>query len=133
MSSRCRLRASNRWPRSPVTLVVPQRLLDTRTGTGGWSGVLAAGQSIDIAVGGAAAIPPDAVSVALNVTVTDDDQPGFVTVYACSARVASNLNYVAGDTRANLVTVPIQADGKVCFYTNGHAAIVADIAGYVSS
>ena len=70
---------------SPVTLVVPQRLLDTRTGTGGWSGVLAAGQSIDIAVGGAAAIPADAVSVALNVTVTDNDQPGFVTVYACSA------------------------------------------------
>jgi hypothetical protein len=57
-----------------------------------------------------------------------------VTVYACSGRLplASNLNYVAGDTRANLVTVPIRADGKVCFYTNGPAAIVADIAGYVS-
>ena len=29
-------------------------------------------------------------------------------------------------------SLAIQADGKVCFYTNGHAAIVADIAGYVS-
>jgi hypothetical protein len=119
---------------SAVTLVVPQRLVDTRNGTGGWSGVLASGQSIDVPIGGAAAIPAGAVSVAFNVTVTNDDQPGFVTAYACSARVplASNLNYVAGETRANLVTVPIQADGKVCFYTNGHAAIVADIAGYVS-
>jgi hypothetical protein len=84
-------------------------------------------------VGGSAGVPPGATAAVLNVTVTDTDTPGYVTVYPCGGAVplASNLNYVAGDTRANLVAVRIGTGGKVCFFTNGHAALVADIAGYV--
>jgi hypothetical protein len=119
---------------SSLTPVVPQRLLDTRSGTGGWVGVLASGQSIDLAVGGAAGIPASATGAVLNVTITDTDVAGFVTVYPCGAAVplASNLNYVAGDTRANMVITRLGTGGKVCLYTNGHTNLIVDIAGYLS-
>jgi len=49
-----------------------------------------------------------------------------------SRPVASNLNFVAGQTVPNLVVVPVGADGKIRLY-NGSAdttQIIADIAGY---
>jgi hypothetical protein len=63
------------------------------------------------------------------------DQPetgGFVTVYPCGENVptASNLNYAAGQTIANLVTVKLGQDGNVCFYTSGSAHLIADLAAW---
>ncbi|HEX5114135.1 MAG TPA: hypothetical protein VFW65_02950, partial [Pseudonocardiaceae bacterium] len=45
--------------------------------------------------------------------------------------VASSLNYVAGQTVPNLVTVPLGADGNVDFFNHvGTVDVVADLEGY---
>jgi hypothetical protein len=117
-----------------LTTVVPTRLLDTRNGTGGWYGVLASGQTIDLTVGGVAGVPANAAAVVLNVTESDATGDGYLTVYPCGGDVplASNLNFTTGDTRANLVTVRLGTGGKVCFYSFGRAAVIADITGYLT-
>ena len=44
----------------------------------------------------------------------------------------SNLNFTAGQTVANLVIVPVGADGKIRLYNGspGTVQLIADIAGY---
>ncbi len=74
-----------------------------------------------------------AASVLLNVTVNQTTGAGgFVTVYPCGGTlpVASNLNFNGGDTVANLVSVPVGAEGKVCLYTNFRTDLIADVVGW---
>jgi hypothetical protein len=117
-----------------LTTVVPARLLDTRAGTGGWYGALGHTQAVDLAVAGRAGIPDGTTAAVLNVTVTDATGPGYLTVFPCGGAVplASNLNFMAGETRANLVTARVGSGGKVCFFSYGRAAIIADITGYLT-
>ncbi|MFE4398530.1 hypothetical protein ACFVXH_10665, partial [Kitasatospora sp. NPDC058184] len=71
-----------------------------------------------------------------NVTVTDPQVDGWLTVYPHGAAVpnTSNLNWPAGRTVSNLVTVPV-ADGKVSFHnaSGGTVHLVADLAGYYAT
>jgi hypothetical protein len=117
-----------------LTTVVPGRLLDTRSGMGGWFGALGHTQAVDLAVGGTAGVPAGATAVVLNVTVTDTQGAGYLTVYPCGGAVplASNLNFTIGQTRANLVTVQLGANGAVCFYSYSRASVIADIMGYLT-
>ncbi|MDH6137409.1 hypothetical protein P3T37_006841, partial [Kitasatospora sp. MAA4] len=114
----------------------PTRVLDTRdgTGTGGKAAAIGTGKSIGLQVAGIAGVPATGVTaVTLNVTATNTSSQGFLTVYPDGKDVptASNLNFLAGQTVPNLVTVPVGADGKVDFYNfAGTTDVVADLAGY---
>jgi hypothetical protein len=68
----------------------------------------------------------------LNVTVTEPDAPGFVTVYPCGGVIptASSINYAAGSTVANLVVAKIGSGGQVCLYSNRSTHLVVDVAGF---
>ena len=116
--------------------VSPARLLDTRESTGVFApGKVGAGSVLTLQVAGRAGVPArDVDAVTMNVTVTEPDGAGFVTVYPCDeARPgASNLNFVAGLTVPNLVTVKLSAAGTVCLYSQRFAHLVADVAGYLS-
>jgi hypothetical protein len=124
-------------------LPVPARLLDTRPGTttvdghavGG--GVVAADTVREVKVGGRANIPVDAAAVVVNVTAVEATGATFATVYACdqAVPVASNLNFVAGQTVPNLVVTRMSADGKVCIFAGpgGGAHFIADAVGYLPS
>ncbi len=81
---------------------------------------------------GRGGVPFGATAVALNVTVTGATGPGFVTVYPCLSPKpnASNLNFVAGDTVANLVVAKVDSSGKVCIYTDGATNLIADVEGF---
>src|SRR3954447_10471128 len=62
--------------------VTPQRVFDTRDGTGGRLGPVPLGQGSDVTVTGVAGVPASGVlAVALNVTVDQPNQPGYLTVY----------------------------------------------------
>ncbi|MER5635881.1 hypothetical protein ABT095_02860 [Kitasatospora sp. NPDC002227] len=116
--------------------LTPQRVLDTRTGLGRSGGdPVGAGQTVVLKVAGQGGVPATGASaVALNVTVTDTTGPGYLTAWPSgSARpVASNLNWVAGQTVPNMVVVPIGPDGTVSLYNGspGSTQLVADVAGY---
>ncbi len=114
----------------------PTRVLDTRTALVPPSSPperpVGPGQTLTLPVVGTAGVPADAQAVVLNVTATDVTTPTFVTVHPDGvATTTSNLNVVPGDTRANLVTVPVGAGGVVDL-TNvaGDVDLVADVAGY---
>ena len=118
---------------TPVAL---SRLLDTRpTALAGYTGAKpTAGQVITLAVAGVGAVPATGVgAVALNVTATDTTAPGYVTVWPSGLALptASNLNVERpGQTIANLVIVPVGANGAVSLYTQSGSHLVADIAGW---
>ena len=126
-------------PSGGLQQVTPTRVLDTRAGTGAPKGPLAARTTLDLTVtGGAAQVPADAVAVALNVTLTEQSQSTYLTVYPAPADategppLVSNVNAVAGEHRANLVVVRVGAGGRVRIYNPfGTAHVVADLVGYV--
>jgi hypothetical protein len=85
---------------------------------------------------GAGGVPASAVAaVALNVTLTEASAPGYVQVIPSDGRTAlgssSNLNASHADqTVANVVIVPVGADGSVTLYTQSGAHLVVDVSGY---
>jgi YVTN family beta-propeller protein len=117
--------------------VGPVRLLDTRNGTGGYDAPVGQAQSIGLPITGVDGLPATGVTaVVLNVTATSPTTSSYVTVYpdGTTRPVASNLNFTAGETIPNLVTVPVGADGEIDFYNfAGSTDLVADLAGYFTS
>ena len=118
-----------------VPLASPRRLLDTRAESlVGYTGSKpASGATVTLAVLGREGVPTSGVSaVVLNVTATDATAAGFVTVWPDGTRpTASNLNLEStGQTRANLVTVPVGADGSVRLFTQSGTHLVADVFGW---
>jgi hypothetical protein len=69
--------------------------------------------------------------VAFNVTVTQPETDGYVTVYPCAAGLpnASNLNFVADQTVANAVVVTTDAQQRVCFQTTATTHMIVDFSG----
>ena len=113
---------------------MPSRILDTRTGIGHSGPKPGAGSTITLAVAGHGGVPASgAVAVVLNVTATEADGPGFVTVWPGDQPRpnASNLNVDApGQTIPNLVTVPLAADGTVNMFNYGGSHLLADVAAW---
>jgi hypothetical protein len=110
------------------TPIVPGRLIDTRSS----SLKPAARTVVTVATLGQQGVPANAVAVALNVTVDGATGLGFLTVFPCAPTPpdASSLNYVAGLTVANSVTVGIGQGGAVCVYTEASANVLVDVTGY---
>jgi hypothetical protein len=113
----------------------PARLLDTRVGNGAAVGPVPGGGEVALQVTGRGGVPSTGVAaVVLNVTVTDTGGPGYVTVWPAGMAppLASNLNFTAGQTIPNLVTVKVGFGGRVGL-KNGSALpvhLIADVAGY---
>jgi len=118
----------------------PARIMDTRIGQGGF-GTMMGGQTIDVQVAGqggvpsmTSATPPSAV--VLNLTVTSPTLPGYLTVYPTGVNrpLASNLNFVPGQTVANLVEVALGTGGKVSVFDSGGTTdVIFDVAGWAST
>jgi hypothetical protein len=70
----------------------------------------------------------------LNVTATETTSGGYLSVFPSGTTkpVASNLNWSAGATIPNLVTVKVGTNGKVSLYQSGPgtAQVIVDVAGY---
>src|SRR4029077_20502350 len=115
--------------------VLPNRVVDTRSGLGTPKAQLCAGQTISVQITGTLGIPSSGVAaVVLNVTATNTVvAPSYVTVYPTGSALplASNLNFVPGQTVPNRVVVRVGPGGSVDFYdAAGHTDIVADVAGW---
>ena len=113
----------------------PTRLADTRQA--GATGYRYDGDTNSFLVGVVtrAGIPAAAEAAAVNVTVTEAGGPGFVTAWpdGLARPTASNLNYVAGQTVPNAVTVGLGATGAIELYTLASADLVVDVNGWFRS
>ena len=118
------------------TALSPSRAWDTRFGPGP-IGRLGPGGTQSLKVTGVAGVPATNVSaVVLNLTAVTPSSRTFLTAWPSGGArpLASNLNVPAGDTRANLVTVKVGADGRIIFVNDtGSTDVVVDIAGYYSA
>ncbi len=110
------------------TTLNPVRLLDTRAG--GASPVIAGSVQV-VQIGGAAGVPAGATATAVNVTVTQAQGDGYVTLYPCGVPrpVASNLNYVTGQTIAAAAITGLGASGQLCVYTSESTHLIVDVNG----
>jgi hypothetical protein len=122
------------WEGSYVPLT-PTRILDTRDGTGGITGPLAALGAVEVQVTGHGGVPGSGVTaVTLNATVVSPSGPGFLTIFptGTSQPLASDLNHASGELRANLVVVQVGTAGKVSLYTRSSSHVVFDVAGFTA-
>ncbi|HVF20086.1 MAG TPA: hypothetical protein VNA14_07580 [Mycobacteriales bacterium] len=120
---------------SAYTAVNPDRILDTRDGNGGSTEPIGSGESRSLQVTGRGGVPATATAVAINLTAISPSASGFLTAYPSGTTrpVASNINFVRGDTIANLVIVRLGADGKINIFNNsGFTQAAADVVGYFS-
>jgi subtilisin family serine protease len=117
--------------------LAPTRILDTREGNGAPTGPLGSNQTLHLQVTGRGGVPTTGVStVVLNVTVTGPTSAGFLTVFPAGVArpTASNLNFTAGWTGANSVTVQVGTGGKVdIFNPAGNVSVIADVVGYYAT
>jgi len=111
----------------------PTRILDTRLGVGAPKGALGAQKTLSLQIPRIGSVAESSVSaVVLNVTVTNPTSGSYLTVYPSGTTrpTVSNLNFTAGWTGANSVTVPVGANGKIDIYNAGGSVdVIADALG----
>ena len=121
----------------PYHPLPPTRILDTRTGNGGYNTPVGNGQTINLQVTGRGGVPASGVAaVVLNVTVTNTSAPSYLIVYPTGAGrpLASNLNWAQSQTIPNLVETAVGSNGRVSIFNGqGTANVVADVEGYVAT
>jgi len=117
--------------------LAPCRVIDTRSATGPYGGPsLAVGGERTFSFAEQCGIPSGARSLVLNVTATEPTQPGFLTLRPAGSPlpVASNLNFSAGQTRAEIATVTLNDAGELTVFYGGPAGgkvhVVIDVSGY---
>jgi hypothetical protein len=126
-------------PAGEFVPVSPERILDTRIAVGGHPGKLAGGSALDLQVVDTPAhsVPATGVlAVAVNVTATDTTADGYLTAWPTGAArpVASNLNFRAGQSVANLAVVGVGANGRISIFSlAGTVDVVVDVVGWYAS
>jgi hypothetical protein len=127
---------------SSFTGVAPARVLDTRAGNSPDAlrdvpkTKIGGNNILEVRVTDLAGLVPASgvVAVSLNVTATNPDGDGFVTVFACGAmEQVSSLNFTLGTTVANAVLAPVSASGTICLYSNVSTDVIVDINGWLGA
>ena len=98
----------------------PQRLADTRL-----SRRAPAGTPLQVEV------PSDADAVAVTITATDAEQPGFVTVHPCDGElpVVSSVNHGVEEPVAGAAIVSSDRSGRICVTSSSAVDIIVDLTG----
>ncbi len=117
--------------------LTPQRVLDTRNGTGGLSGPFGSHYARSFGVSGSAGVPSYAVAVTGNLTVTGQTSLGYLYIGPTEKNdpSSSTLNFPVGDDRANGVDVALGSDGSLSITfvapaPGATANAIFDVTGY---
>ncbi len=116
--------------------LAPARVLDTVAGTG-LTGPLTSHVARTFQVTGQGGVPAGATAVTGNLTVTGQTSLGYLFIgpVAMNDPASSNLNFPAGDTRANGVTVALGSGGTLSITyaasdLTATAGAIFDVTGY---
>jgi glucose/arabinose dehydrogenase len=120
-------------PVSPGKFVplTPTRVMDTRNGLGFSGGRVGADSTISLSLAGSV-VPSTAVAVAYNVTATDDQGPGFLTLWPAGTRKpdTSSVNFAGAEDVANAAVVAVGPAGATNIYSSTATHVVIDVTGY---
>ena len=106
----------------------PCRLADTRSASGATS---VDAQTIEVVARNVCELPVDASSLALTLTVVAPQGTGYLTAWPASQvrPTASNLNFTAGQVRANGAIIRLDDAGAFRVFTSVPADVVIDVVG----
>ncbi|MFK0106413.1 LamG-like jellyroll fold domain-containing protein [Streptomyces sp. NPDC091217] len=115
--------------------VNPTRLVDTRSGIGGSTGVVAPLGTYNLTASTTQQVTTATTpTLAAMLTVTDTTGSGYAITYPTTVGkpATSSLNWGTGDTLANLTLTPTDTSGQISIYNNsdGKADFVVDTSGY---
>lgn len=119
--------------------IAPIRLLDTRNGTGGTTGPIAANGTVNVQVtGGSSGVPTANVTgVVVTIGVVSPTSPGNITAYPDTSAEpkTSNLNFNTSQIISASAIVPVSSDGKIKLANNsaGTTQILTDVTGYFTT
>ena len=134
-------------------LASPARICDTRgsnpsflsggdtqcnpdTAPGSPDNLVGPSNPITVTVAGNGGVPATGVSAAvLNVTVTNPQAAGYVTAFPAGEAQpgASDVNYLAGQTVANRLIVPVNSDGQITLIAAADTDVIVDVSGYYTA
>ena len=123
----------------PVSIngLTPSRLADTRRGSP--QGTINVAQKkygsssiLELNISGVSGLPLHGIgSVILNVTATEPESDGYLSVYACGTRPeTSHLNFVTNQVISTSVTTEVSLAGKICIYASAPTNIIVDVNGW---
>jgi hypothetical protein len=113
---------------APLSFVpsVVTRMLDTRDGTGGWSPIHGARQTLDVRV-----VPPGAKAVTGTLTMIRPFLRGFLTAHGCGPLPAtSSVNAASGLVLANSITTGVSDTGRLCIFSSRTTNTIFDTTGW---
>ena len=117
--------------------LTPVRILDTRSGTL-LTGAFLSGQGRSFPVAGANGVPAGALGVTGNLTITQATAAGYVQIGSSLSGTYSTINFGAGESRANGVTLSLGTDGNLsAIYASstlsGSVQLIFDLTGYFTA
>lgn len=121
---------------SGYTATTPQRVLDTRNGTGQNGSTAPVGNGGTISLDLSGVVPSTATAVTFNLTALDATATTYVEVWPAGdyAPNVSSLNPTPGTITPILVTVALGTNRTVNLFNHvGSLDLVADLAGYYAS
>ncbi|MGD9995915.1 MAG: DUF4394 domain-containing protein [Ilumatobacteraceae bacterium] len=115
---------------SQFTPVSPTRLLDTRE----LGDKPKRASTLELQVAGVAGVPTNATAVVLNLTATEANDDGFITIFPSGTPrpLASSTNVSEDGTKATLTSAKLGVDGKVNIFVQSRAHLIIDVFGYYS-
>jgi hypothetical protein len=122
---------------SGYTAITPYRALGTASAGAPVVAGTPANVQITTTTAAPTTVPAGATAAVVNVTASAPTSAGYLELYptgAAPASPTSNVNFVAGETVANLVTVPLSATGSLTVSNfAGTTAVDVDVEGYYSA
>lgn len=119
---------------SVIVPIRPTRILDTRTAIG-VQGLSPLGTSpIRLQVAGRNGIPAEATGVIVNLTVTSPTAVGYITTWPSDEPmpVVSNINFLVGETIANMNTLALGNNGALNVFNNaGTTHVIVDVIAWL--
>ncbi|MEP7202010.1 MAG: hypothetical protein ABI894_05335 [Ilumatobacteraceae bacterium] len=106
----------------------PIRAIDTRNST-------PVGQGQILRVGLAGTVPDGARAAVIDLAAVDPSASGYLTAWSCDEAMpsTSNLNYLAGATRATHAVVTLAADESICIFSMVQTDVLVDVTGSYST
>jgi hypothetical protein len=107
--------------------LMPCRVFDSRN-----SSPLPGGETTNVPIAGLCGVPPTAVAADLNFTIVNPQGIGHLTVFPANgpAPLASLVNYVPGQTVANVADIQLGTGGAVSAQPLTTTNLVVDVYGY---
>ena len=106
----------------------PIRAIDTRD-----SAPVAGGHVLRVGLAGM--VTDDARAAVIDLAAVDPIGAGYLTAFSCDEPMppTSNLNYLAGTTRATHAVVSISGDRSICVFTMVETDVLVDVTGSYST